>query len=245
MDAGDPWRDPERQRWLLGLEAVFGVHSAFRAFLGYHLDPADPESVLDGPCHGLMSALSESADPLQALWRSDVRGVLFAESLGDAVAGLALAHARVLHECGGRVDAGTAWAWASAIEHGAGRVAGSVLRDFLFTAVRLALADPPRLLHDLVTGPATPPAAPSEPAGVPGVARDPGGEARRAVAGIRAELRHHIPPPESAPAVVRARSFDRQWRELVARRSSRGVAHRWSRVTAQAERSGPSRRRKT
>ena len=215
MQAGDPWRDPERQRWLLGLEALFGVHAVFRAFLSYHVDPADPGSVLDGPWRGLMSALDRSAEPLQALWRSELRGVPSAESLGDAVAGLALAHARVLHERGGPVDADAAWAWASAIEHGAGPVAGAVLRDFLFTAVRLALADPPPLLHDLVFGPGTPPAAPREPAGVPGVARDPVREARRAVAAVRAELRHLTQPPASAPAVVQARLFDRQWRELV------------------------------
>jgi hypothetical protein len=88
-----------------------------------------------------------------------------------------------------------------------------MLQDFLFTAVRLALADPPPLLHDLVTDPATPRALPGEPVGA---ARDPVGEARRAIAKVREELvRHHRPPPASAPAAVQARSFDRQWRDVV------------------------------
>jgi hypothetical protein len=207
MQYDDPWRDPERQRWLLGLDARLGVDHLFREFFGYHLDPTDPEVVLDGPGRRVMSAISRSVGPVRALWKPDVRDTLFAESVGDAVAGLALAQARVLHEGGELVGAGVGtasdWAWAS--EHGAARVDGAVLQGFLFTAVGLALADPPPPLRELVTDPATPPAP------------DPVREASHAIAAIREALAHHQrSQPVPASVVVRARLFDRQWRDIVA-----------------------------
>jgi hypothetical protein len=202
MPTDDPWRDPDRQRWLLGLESLFGVNHLFQSFFGYHLDPADPEPLaFDRPAHRVMRAIDGSAGALLELRRPDVRDAGFAESLGDDVAGLALAHARVLHE-GGPVDVDTVWAWAHDVEHGDTWVSGSALQDFLFTAVGLAMADPPAPLRDLFVA-STP---------VPDAVRD----ARQSLVGIREALaRHHGPPPASSPAAVQARSFHRRWRDLV------------------------------